>query len=240
MSVVTRSPVWFYMHDEDSRDEWNKTFRRAAAIDRILTKPEWSWITGVLVNLVRDHPGFLAAGSWYRKGLIGRGRADGKRRNAAVYDAVNEGDCLDDFCSFWRVIERLAYSYADKSAWSDDEKLNAPVQKHIDQLAAEFFNNRPVPEILSDPAVVKKIEKLCDDLSHGNAPITLEVIDEATSRLKPLEDAAFSFLQRIPEFKRFARRSVDNDRSPNEATQTTARPVWGDGTPDTRAVDRDR
>ena len=199
VSVVTQSPVRFYMPEEDSSEERKKMYHRSATLERTLTKPEWSWITGVLVNLTRDHPQFLAAASWYRKGLIGF--TDCKGRNAAVYDVVRKGACLDNSYCFWRVIEILAYSYADTSKWSEDDKSNAPMEKYVDQLAADLFSGDPVPEILSDPATVKKLKGLWEDLSHGNIAINPELIDEATNRLQPLEVAAFSILQRIRERK---------------------------------------
>ena len=178
LSAVTRCPVWFYMPDEDSREERARAFHRASTVDRILTEPEWSWITGNLVFLRREHPRFLAATSWFRKGLIGR-------------------DTIDDFCCFWRVIERLAYSYADKSAWSDEDKAKPPVKKLVSQLMSDLFPEKSVPAILADSETVSQIVKLRNDLSHGNIPLTPEVIDTATSFLKPLEEAAFSVLDRI-------------------------------------------
>lgn len=182
LSAVTRCPVWFYMPEEDSREERARAFHRAATIDRILTEPEWSWITGNLVFLRREHPRFLAATSWFRKGLIGR-------------------DTIDDFCCFWRVIERLAYSYADKSRWSDEDKMKCPVKKLVGQLMSDLFSNNDVPAILASSETVTQIVKLRNDLSHGNVPLTLEVIDTATGYLKPLEEAAFSVLSRIRQLK---------------------------------------
>jgi hypothetical protein len=178
LSVVTRCPVWFYMPDEDVRDERMRLHRRASTVDRILTEEEWSWITGNLVFLRRDHPRFLAAASWYRKGLIGR-------------------DILDDFCCYWRVIERLAYSYANKETWTDQQKSKSAVKQCVDQLMRDLFNDPTVPTILRDPSTVSEVVKLRNDLSHGNVPITLEVIDLATSHLKPLEQAAFLVLQGV-------------------------------------------
>ncbi len=178
LTVVTRSPVWFFMPDEDSRDERTRIHRRASSVDRILMEFEWSWITGNLVFLRREHPRFLAAASWYRKGLIGQ-------------------DSLDDFCCYWRVIERLAYSYADKTEWTDDEKSKSAVKKCVEQLALDLFGDNTAPEVLQDKKVVGEIVKLRNDLSHGNVPITLEVIDAATARLKPLEHAAFSVLEAV-------------------------------------------
>lgn len=180
LSVVTRSPVWFYMPDEDARDERIRLHRRASTVDRILNEEEWSWITGSLVFLRRDHPRFLAAASWYRKGLIGR-------------------DSLDDFCCYWRVIERLASSYADKTNWTVEEKSKSTVKKCVEQLVCDLFSGSMAPGILTDPQAVAEIVKLRNDLSHGNIPITLEVIDAATSRLKPLEQAAFSVLQGVKQ-----------------------------------------
>ena len=178
LSVVTQLPVRFYMPDEDSRDERIRTNRRATTIDGQLTEPEWAWITGNLVFLRREHPRFMAAASWYRKGLIG-------------------SDSLDDFCCFWRVIERLAYSYADKSEWSDEDKKKPPVKKCVSQLTCDLFQKASMPEVFADPDAISQIVKLRNDLSHGNIPITPEIIDTATSYLEPLEDAAFAVLNKV-------------------------------------------
>jgi hypothetical protein len=98
LSVVTECPVKFFTKDEDAREERTRNHRQPMQSRRTLTSEEWSWVTGSLVALRRDHPRFLAAASWFRKGLIG-------------------GDCLDCFCCFFRVIDRIASSYADKSNW---------------------------------------------------------------------------------------------------------------------------
>lgn len=153
LSVVTRSSVWFYMPDEDAHDERIRLNRRASTVDRILSEEEWSWITGNLVFLRRDHPRFLAASSWYRKGLIGR-------------------DSLDGFCCYWRVIERLANSYAVKADWTDDEKAKPTAKKCVDQLVRDLFAGSIAPDVLHDPLVVSEIVKLRNDLSHGNEPRT--------------------------------------------------------------------
>lgn len=185
LSVVTRSPVWFYMPDEDSRDERTRIHRHASSVDRILTEGEWAWITGNLVFLRREYPRFLAAASWYRKGLNGR-------------------DNLDDFCCYWRVIERLAYSFASRESWKEEDKNGGrdwPVKHYIAQLVAELFSDGDAPEILTDSKTVGNIKRLRDDLSHGNLPITLEVIDSATTHLKSLEHAAFSVLQGVKNRK---------------------------------------
>lgn len=182
ISVVTRCPVWFYMPDEDSREERIRMHHRPSSVDRILSEGEWLWITGSLVYLRREHPRYLAAASWYRKGLIG-------------------SDALDDFCCYWRVIERLAYSYSDKSGWTEDERAKSAVKKCVQQLLDDLFRGQITPELLQNAAVVSKIIKMRNDLSHGNDPITLEIIEESTAFLKPLEDAAFSVLQGVRAVK---------------------------------------
>lgn len=178
LSVVTRSPVWFYMPDEDSHEERVRMHRRAASVDRILEESEWSWITGHLVFLQREHPRFLAAASWYRKGLIGK-------------------DVLDAFCCYWRVVERLALSYAEKTSWTEEEKVKSNAKKCVEQLAADLFSQEAMPSVLQEQQTVSKILKLRNDLSHGNEPITLDVIDAASTQLKGLEDAAFCMLHAV-------------------------------------------
>ncbi|MBA3481089.1 MAG: hypothetical protein H0T51_04655 [Pirellulales bacterium] len=182
LSVLTQAPVWFYTTEEEARNGRNLVNRRVATVDRILTEPEWNWITGYLVFLQREHSKFLSAASWYRKALIGH-------------------DSLEDFCCFWRVIERLAYSYADRSQWSDEERMRSPAKKCVGQLVSDLFVDGSAPAILTDQGAIKQIVELRNDLSHGNIPITLEVIDLATSHLKVLEDAAFSVLQRVKHAK---------------------------------------
>lgn len=174
VSAITRSPIRFFLPDEDSRDERIRANQRATALDRVLTEEEWLWITGTLVFLRRDHPRYLAAASWYRKGLTG-------------------GDVLDTFCCFWRVIERLALSYADKTKLENKGQAKACVV----QLAADLFVVGDAPEALADEKRIAEVVELRNNLSHGNIPITGEVIDQAHSQLKVLEEAAFEVLDRI-------------------------------------------
>ena len=176
LSACIRAPIRFYLPEEDARDERIRTNRKATSLDRVLTEEEWHWITGSLVFLRREHPRYLAAASWYRKGLIG-------------------SDVLDNFCCFWRVIERLALSYADKSKL--DEKDRGAAKACVTQLVAELFSSSDVPESLSADKRVAEIIRLRNDLSHGNLPITGELIDQASSHLKPLEQAAFEVLERM-------------------------------------------
>ena len=182
LSVVTRSPVRLYLPDEDSNDERMRFDRRSTSVDRILTQEEWSWITGNLVLLRKEHPRFLAAASWYRKALIG-------------------SDSLSDFCCFWRVIERAAFSYADRSTWSEEDKSNGPAKKCVAQLVSDLFDRESIPEILAYAVEIATIEQLHNDLSHGNIPITLEVVETANAYLKPLEEAAYAVLIRIKQSK---------------------------------------
>lgn len=178
LTTLTRAPVWFYLPDDDARDERIRQHRRSAKVDRILTVAEWSWITGNLGYLRRNHPRFLAASSWYRKGLTGR-------------------DSLDDFCCFWRVVERIAYSYADKSEWSDEDKQDSNVRMCVAQLRDDVFPKNA--SAILDDKTVSEIVKLRNDISHGNVPITPDIIDAASNFIPQLEDVAFSILTRLRE-----------------------------------------
>jgi hypothetical protein len=179
LSAVTQCPVKFFMQDEDAREERGRMFRQSIRVDRTLTSEEWSWITGSLVALQQHHPRYLAAASWYRKGLIGN-------------------DCLDDFCCFWRVIERIAESYADKSDWA---KGDGGVRKSVAQLTADLFVPGSAPKLLSDEERVRSVVKLRNDISHGNEPITLSMIDLASEELEALEEAAFAVLDQMRRTK---------------------------------------
>jgi hypothetical protein len=176
LSATIRSPIRFFLPEEDARDERIRTNRKATSLDRVLTEEEWHWIIGSLVFLRREHPQYLAAASWYRKGLIG-------------------SDVLDNFCCFWRVIERIAFSYADKSKL--DEKERGRAKPCVVQLVAELFPEGDVPDSLSADKRIGEVIQLRNDLSHGNVPITGEVIEQATGHLKPLEQAAYEVLERI-------------------------------------------
>jgi hypothetical protein len=175
LSAVTQCPITFHTSDDEAREERFRTSRQSIRVDRILKHEEWSWVTGSLVALRREHPRYLAAASWYRKGLIGN-------------------DCLDDFCCFWRVIERLAESYSDKSNWSPND---GGVRKSVAQLTSDLFSEGDSPELLRDDARVRDVVKLRNDISHGNVPITVEMIDTASDELEALEEAAFAVLDRI-------------------------------------------
>jgi len=141
-----------------------------------LSEEEWHWIIGSLVYLRREHPRYMAAASWYRKGLIG-------------------SDVLDNFCCFWRVIERLAFSYADTSKLDEEDRGRA--KPCVAQLVAELFPNDNVPEALYADKRVGEIIQLRNDLSRGNVPVTGDVIDQASGHLKLLEQAAYEILEQI-------------------------------------------
>ncbi len=55
-------------------------------------------------------------------------------------------DVLDNFCCFWRVIERVAFSYSDKSKM--EEKDRGKAKPCVAQLVAELFAGDDVPESL--------------------------------------------------------------------------------------------
>jgi hypothetical protein len=179
LSAITQCPVKFFLQEEDAREERGRMFRQGMRVDRTLSLVEWSWVTGSLVALQQQHPRYLAAASWYRKGLIGN-------------------DCLDDFCCFWRVIERIAESYADKSDWA---KGDGGVRKSVAQLTADLFAPGSAPELLSDEQRVRSVVKLRNDISHGNEPITLSMIDLASEELEALEEAAFAVLDQMRRTK---------------------------------------
>lgn len=180
LSARTQCPVKFYMNDEEARDERAQRHRESVRVNRILTDDEWRWVTGSLVGLRREHPRFLAAASWFRKGL-------------------NGNDPLDDFCSFWRTIERIAEHYANKTGWAQGD---GGVRKCVAQLTADLFpasNTDAIPELLRDSERIRLAVKLRNDIAHGNEPITVDMIERAGEELQSLEDAAFSVLMRIRE-----------------------------------------
>lgn len=178
ISAATRAPVRFFESEDQEHEERVRIHRRGNSSWSKLTEPEWIWITGNLVFLRREHPRFLAASSWYRKGLTG-------------------GDTLDVYCCFWRVIERLALSYADKSQWSQVDIDENKTKKYVEQLTADLFQKQRVPALLADNKTVSKVLKLRNDLSHGNEPITPDVIESASGYLKSLEESAFAVLHEI-------------------------------------------
>lgn len=175
ISSVTQCPIWFCMPEDDARDEHIRMNRRTTSIERELTEEEWLWITGHLAHLRRKHPRFLASASWYRKGLLGR-------------------DSLDDFCCFWRSIERLGLSYADKTEWDESERNKSPTKRCITQLALDLFSDDDRPEILKNDLVISQMYKLRCEISHGNVPITPELISVADEFVGSLENAAFRVL----------------------------------------------
>lgn len=179
LSAMTQCPVIFFADAEDAREERGRLFRQTMHVNRILTPNEWEWVTGALAALRHDHPRFLAAASWYRKGLIGN-------------------DCLDGFCCFWRVIERLAESYADRSAWEPDDK---GVRKSVAQLTSDLFEHESAPKLLQDAERVRQVVQLRNDISHGNKPITVDMIDAASDELEFMEEAAFAVLTRVRQQK---------------------------------------
>lgn len=179
LTARTQCPLQFFMAESEAREERGRNFRQPMQINRILSHDEWLWVTGSLVALREQHPRYLAAASWYRKGLIGN-------------------DVLDDFCCYWRVIERLAESYADKSNW---EKGEGGVRKAVAQLTKDLFSGDDAPVLLSDDERVKRVVKLRNDISHGNLPITPDMIENANQELSALEQAAFSVLEQTRKTK---------------------------------------
>ena len=172
LSVVTECPVQVFLSDNEAREESGRDHRRPIKNARTLTVDEWSWVTGSLVSLRREHPRVLAAASWFRKGLIGE-------------------DYLDNFCCFFRVIDRLASTYADKSSWGKDD---GGLLKAIIQLRDDLFAGGEVPALLADTERIKQAKNLRNDISHGNEPITIDMIEYANRELPAIQDAAFCIL----------------------------------------------
>ena len=180
LSAVPRQPLKFLMPGEDSQQERIRGNRTSTHTDRILTEQEWQWIIGSVVQLRLEHPRFLAAASWYRKGLCGI-------------------DPLEVVCCFWRVIERLSLSYADKSSMKEEDRGRA--KPCVRKLAADLDLTRVGNGILQDDALLKRIVDLRNDVSHGNEPITPKLIEEAADLRESLEEAAFKTLQAIRQAK---------------------------------------
>lgn len=180
LSSVTREPVRFLMPGEDSREERMRGERVSTHIDRILTRDEWTWVIGSLVHMRQKHPRYLAASSWYRKGLCGI-------------------DALEITCCFWRVIERLAYSYCNKTKLplNDDGKPNANALNCVRQFAVDQGLNEVSNGLLVENKRLKSIYDLRNDVSHGNKPITPELIEDASEFIRPLEEAAYACLNAI-------------------------------------------
>ncbi|MEX0939036.1 MAG: hypothetical protein WDZ59_14330 [Pirellulales bacterium] len=176
LSAVTQCAVRLSLQEEEAREELTRRHRETVQVNRVVTEEEWSWVTGSLVALRREHPRFLAAASWFRKGL-------------------NGNDALDDFCCFWRTIERLAEHYADRSGWAEGD---GGVRKCIRQLTDDLFHDQDgIPELLRDADRVKRVVKMRNDISHGNEPVTVDMIETASEELTALEEAAFTVLVRI-------------------------------------------
>jgi hypothetical protein len=177
LSSITREPVKFLMPGEDSREERMRGNRASTHIDRILTMDEWNWVIGTLVSLRQNHPRYLAAASWYRKGLCGI-------------------DPLEVTCSYWRVVERLSLSYSNKKDLPQDKdgKPICSAKNCVTQFVSQFGLSEVANGFLADAKILKKVVELRNDVSHGNEPITPKLIDEASDFAKPLEEAAYECL----------------------------------------------
>ena len=182
MSSITRQPIRFLMPNEDLRETHNRGNRFSTHVDRILTWEEWESIIGSLVYIHMQHASYLAASSWYRKGLWGN-------------------DALDVACCYFRVIERISFSYCD----NDKLPINAEgkPEKTTKNCILQFVTNRRLTQaskdLLQDKEKLKQIIKLRNDVSHGNSPITPELIETASNFISPLEEAAYAFLACIRE-----------------------------------------
>ncbi len=180
LSVITRQPLKFLISGEDSQAERIRIQRTSTNVDRILAPTEWDWIIGSIVYLRSEAPRYLAAASWYRKGLCGI-------------------DPVEKYCCFWRVVERLAATYADQSILNQDDKGKA--RFYIRQFAIDFSLTTIADGLLSDQKKLAKFINIRNDISHGNVPITAEMIDSTAAMLGHAEEIAFQALKVVRRAK---------------------------------------
>lgn len=177
LSSITREPVRFLMPRENAHEDRRFYNRTSTHIDRVLTLEEWNWIIESLVPLRQKHPRYLAAASWYRKGLCGI-------------------DPLEIVCCYWRVVERLSLSYCTKGKLPKDNdgkpicSAKNCVRQFIEERGLTGISNG----VLDEDENLKKIVKLRNDISHGNEPITPILIEEASSLVRSLEEVAYECL----------------------------------------------
>ena len=177
LSALTRCPVQYYPESSDAHQQQlrqQRQQRQMLHVGRELRQEEWDWVTGNLVALRREHPRFLAAASWYRKGLIGE-------------------DCLDQFCCYLRTIERLSEHYKDTRNWTEKD---GGTKRAIAQLTEDLFP-QAAPSLLASRDQVKRAWDLRNDISHGNEPITVELVEQANEMLQEAENAAFALLHEV-------------------------------------------
>ena len=157
--------------DEESRAAQYRRSRYAPTADRILTGKEWQWIIGSLPHLHMKEPRFMAACSWYRRGL-------------------GTEEITEKLCCLWRVIERCANTYSDKTPLGEDKpKTKAVIGAFRDQ------NFESPPDLLSDDNRWHKAISLRNDISHGNVSLSPKLIEDCSELLSDLEDAAYKSLK---------------------------------------------
>lgn len=161
--------------DEEIRLNQNRRSRYAPTADRILTEKEWLWVIGSLPHLYMKEPRFMAACSWYRRGL-------------------GTEEITEKLCCLWRVMERCAFSYSDQTSLGEEKgKTKAVIRAFRDQTF------KSPPELLQNDERWHKVVSLRNNISHGNVSLTQKLIQECSELLTDLEDAAFKSLHAVSE-----------------------------------------
>jgi hypothetical protein len=78
---------------------------------------------------------------------------------------------------------------------SDPDERGA--RQCVNQLTSDLFELDDTPELLADQHRVDAVIELRDDISHGNHPISVEMIELASAETDALEEAAFRVLETI-------------------------------------------
>lgn len=169
LSFITRVPAQPEI-DEDSRNTVNPRSRFAPTADRLLLAEEWEWIIRSLANLNLKEPQFMAACSWYRRGL-----------------------CCDDvtekICCYWRVIERCAISCCNNSVKDDGIK---PI---VDKFIKQYI---PKPcQLLVNGQKWRDVYSLRNIISHGSEPLSPSLIDQCSTYEEETEEAAYCVLSSV-------------------------------------------
>jgi len=167
LSFVTRVGTEHEV-DEESRISQARRTRHTATADRMLKKEEWNFIIGSLPHLHANEPRFMAACSWYRRGL-------------------SSDEVTEKLCCFWRVIERCALSYQDKSQLED--RRTKPI---INAFCKDWFTKAPA--LLESEEKKNKTYELRNTISHGNEPLSPKLIEQCSVLIEELEEAAYQTL----------------------------------------------
>lgn len=123
---------------------------------RELTKAEWDWVADSLLRLKINHPVYLAAAGWFRRGLLTE-------------------DPFESFCCCFQVIERIALGYG-REPLPDVDDVPAADRQLLASLATDLCTRtlRRVhhcrDQVLSkDTAARQRSDELCGVLPEVRA-----------------------------------------------------------------------